>query len=73
MLLLRFDINLCDLDGKQVRCILQPHGLGERELVDILDAWEDPACSGPHLLPSEPALPVRGIADELAAALGRLG
>lgn len=32
-----------------------PHGLSEAELEDILDPWEDPTCSGPHLLPAEPA------------------
>ncbi len=25
-------------------------------MADILDPWEDPSCSGPHLLPAEPAL-----------------
>ena len=37
-----------------------PHGLRERELSDILDPWEDPIASGPHLLPAEPALDFPG-------------
>lgn len=28
----------------------------QRELADILDPWENPRCSGPHLLPSGPHL-----------------
>jgi len=43
------------LTRKQLRYILDPHGLSEKELADILDPWEDPTCSGDHLLPSEPA------------------
>ena len=42
---------LYGLNRKQLRYILDPHGLSERELEDILDPWEDPTCSGPHLLP----------------------
>ena len=29
--------------------------MSEEELADILDRWEEPTCSGPHLLPAEPA------------------
>ena len=47
---------LYGLNRKQLRYILDPHGLSKRELEDILDPWEDPTCSGPHLLPAEPAL-----------------
>jgi len=47
---------LYGLNRKQLRYILDPHGLSERELEDILDPWEDPTCSGPHLLPEKPAL-----------------
>ena len=47
---------LYGLTRKQLRYILDPHGLSERELEDILDPWEDPSCSGPHLLPENPAL-----------------
>ena len=46
---------LYGLTRKQLRYILDPHGLSERELADILDPWEDPTCQGPHLLPAEPA------------------
>lgn len=46
---------LYGLTRKQLRYILDPHGLSERELQDILDPWEDPTCQGPHLLPAEPA------------------
>ena len=46
---------LYGLNRKQLRYILDPHGLSERELEDILDPWEDPTASGPHLLPAEPA------------------
>ena len=42
------------LTRNQLRYILDPHGLGERELADILDPWEDPTVQGPHLLPTEP-------------------
>jgi len=51
---------LYGLTRKQLRYILDPHGLSERELEDILDPWEDPTCSGPHLLPAEPALDFLG-------------
>ncbi|NPV48386.1 MAG: DUF559 domain-containing protein [Armatimonadetes bacterium] len=51
---------LYGLTRKQLRYILDPHGLSERELADILDPWEDPSCSGPHLLPAEPALDFPG-------------
>ena len=47
---------LYGLTRKQLRYILDPHGVSERELEDILDPWEDPSCSGPHLLPANPAL-----------------
>jgi len=46
---------LYGLNRKQLRYILDPHGLSHKELEDILDPWEDPTCSGPHLLPAEPA------------------
>jgi len=46
---------LYGLTRKQLRYILDPHGLSERELADILDPWEDPTAKGPHLLPAEPA------------------
>ncbi len=46
---------LYGLTRKQLRYILDPHGLSHKELEDILDPWEDPTCSGPHLLPAEPA------------------
>ena len=46
---------LYGLACKQLRYILVPHGLSARELADILDPWEDPTCTGPHLLPAEPA------------------
>jgi hypothetical protein len=45
---------LYGLTRKQLRYILDPHGLSDAELEDILDPWEDPTCSGPHLLPAEP-------------------
>jgi hypothetical protein len=45
---------LYGLNRKQLRYILDPHGLSDRELEDILDPWEDPTCSGPHLLPANP-------------------
>jgi hypothetical protein len=45
---------LYGLTRKQLRYILDPHGLSDRELEDILDPWEDPTCSGPHLLPENP-------------------
>ncbi len=51
---------LYSLTRKQLRYVLDPHGLSERELADILDSWEDPTCSGPHLLPSEPTLDFPG-------------
>ena len=51
---------LYGLTRKQLHHILDPHGLSERELADILDPWEDPTCSGPHLLPAEPALDFPG-------------
>ena len=46
---------LYGLTRKQLRYILDPHGLSERELEDILDPWEDPSFSGAHLLPDKPA------------------
>ena len=46
---------LYGLNRKQLRYILDPHGLSHRELEDILDPWEDPTCAGPHLLPEHPA------------------
>jgi hypothetical protein len=36
------------------------HGLSQRELEDILDAWEDPTCAGPYLLPEKQALDFPG-------------
>ncbi|MBI3910931.1 MAG: hypothetical protein HY320_08350, partial [Armatimonadetes bacterium] len=45
---------LYGLTRKQLRYILDPHGLSDRELEDILDPWEDPTCAGPHLLPAQP-------------------
>lgn len=51
---------LYGLTRKQLRYILDPHGLSLEELKDILDPWEDPTCSGEHLLPSEPALDFPG-------------
>jgi len=45
---------LYGLTRKQLRYILDPHGLSDRELEDILDPWEDPTCSGHHLLPENP-------------------
>ncbi len=51
---------LYGLNRKQLRYILDPHGLSELELADILDPWEDPTCSGPHLLPAEPAIDFPG-------------
>ena len=51
---------LYGLNRKQLRYILDPHGLSKKELEDILDPWEDPTCSGPHLLPAEPALDFPG-------------
>lgn len=51
---------LYGLTRKQLRYILDPHGLSAKELEDILDPWEDPTCSGPHLLPAEPALDFPG-------------
>ena len=45
-------VRLCALNRKQLRHILDSHGLGELELAGILDPWEDPTCSGPHLLPA---------------------
>lgn len=38
---------LYGLTCKQLRYILDPHGLSEKELADILDPWKDPTCSGP--------------------------
>ena len=52
--------SLYGLNRKQLRYMLDPHGLSEKDLEDILDPWEDPTCSGPHLLPSEPALDFPG-------------
>jgi hypothetical protein len=51
---------LYGLNRKHLRYILDPHGLSQRELEDILDPWEDPTCSGPHLLPEKPALDFPG-------------
>ena len=45
---------LYGLTRKQLRYILDPHGLSDAELADILDPWEDPTCAGPHLLPAHP-------------------
>jgi hypothetical protein len=47
---------LYGLNRKQLRYILCPQGLSWAELENINDGWEDPTCSGPHLLPAEPAL-----------------
>jgi hypothetical protein len=58
-----FDVyfaRLYGLNRKQLRYILDSHGLRQRELDDILDPWEDPTCAGPHLLPEEPALDFPG-------------
>jgi hypothetical protein len=52
--------HLYGLNRKQLRYILDPHGLSAKELEDVLDPWEDPTCSGPHLLPAEPALDFPG-------------
>lgn len=46
---------LYGLTRKQLRCTLDPHGLSERELADILDPWEDPTAKGPLQIPAEPA------------------
>jgi hypothetical protein len=46
---------LYGLTRKQLRYILDPRGLSDRELEDILDPWEDPTCRGPHLLPERPS------------------
>ena len=51
---------LYGLTRKQLRYILDPHGLSEKELEDILNPWEDPTCAGPHLLPEKPALDFPG-------------
>jgi len=51
---------LYGLNRKQLRYILDPHGLSWKELEDILDPREDPTCSGPHLMPEEPALDFPG-------------
>ncbi|MBB6053899.1 hypothetical protein [Armatimonas rosea] len=45
---------LYGLTRKQLRYILDPNGLSDAELINILDPEEDPTCSGPHLLPAEP-------------------
>ncbi len=45
---------LYGLTRKQIRYILDPRGLSDAELANILDPWEDPTCAGPHLLPAEP-------------------
>ena len=45
---------LYGLNRKQLRYILNPHGLSDRELENILDPWEEPSCKGPHLLPDFP-------------------
>jgi len=46
---------LYGLTRKQLRYILDPHGLSAWELKNILDPQEDPTCDGPHLLPAHPA------------------
>lgn len=51
---------LYGLNRKQLRYILCPQGLSWAELENINDGWEDPTCSGPHLLPAEPALDFPG-------------
>ncbi len=51
---------LYGLSRKQLRYILDPHGLSWAELEDLLDPSEDPTCSGPHLLPAEPAIDFPG-------------
>jgi hypothetical protein len=51
---------LYGLNRKQLRYILDPHGLRQREFEDILDPWEDPTCAGPHLLPEKPAVDFPG-------------
>ncbi|MHB1462503.1 MAG: Eco57I restriction-modification methylase domain-containing protein [Armatimonadota bacterium] len=51
---------LYGLNRKQLRYVLDPHGLSKKELEGILDPWEDPTCSGPHLLPAEPDLDFPG-------------
>lgn len=51
---------LYGLNRKQLRYILCPQGLSWAELENINDGWEDPTCSGPHSLPSEPALDFPG-------------
>jgi hypothetical protein len=48
------------LNRKQLRYILDPHGLSWKELENILDEYEDPTCSGPHLVPAESALDFPG-------------
>ena len=51
---------LYGLNRKQLRYILDPYGLSQPELENILDPWEGPTCSGPHLLPAQPALDFPG-------------
>lgn len=51
---------LYGLSRKQLRYLLDPHGLSWAELENLLDPAEDPTCSGPHLLPAEPALDFPG-------------
>ena len=43
------------------------HRLSKAELEDILDPWEDATCSGPHLLPAEPAFDFPGAWERLHA------
>ena len=45
---------LYGLTRDELRYILDPHGLSDAELEDITSDWEDPTCSGPHLLPENP-------------------
>ncbi len=51
---------LYGLNRKQLRYILDPHGLSWGELENINDGEEDSTCSGPHALPAEPALDFPG-------------
>ena len=39
---------LYGLTRKQLRYILDPHGLSERELQNTPDPWEHPTCHGPY-------------------------
>jgi hypothetical protein len=51
-----FYVRLYGLNNKQLRYILDPHGLSQRDREDILDPWEGPTCAGAQLLPEEPAV-----------------